>query len=106
MHVGQKSHLLRESLRSLATRLDPNRFLRIHRSAIVNVSYVRELRKAEGTEGVAVFEDGTALRVGRGRRSVLEAVLERAPTPNGNGSPHDNTRRIQRVVLSLARCSE
>jgi two-component system LytT family response regulator len=79
VHVGRTSHLLRESLRSLATRLDPNQFVRIHRSAIVNVRHVREIRVGDGTEGVVVLQDGTSLRVGRGRRSVLEAALERSP---------------------------
>jgi two-component system, LytTR family, response regulator len=79
VHVGRKSHLLRESLRSLAARLDPRLFVRIHRSAIVNVSRVRELRVGDGTEGIAVLDDGTELRVGRGRRSVLEQLLESDP---------------------------
>ena len=79
VHVGRKSHLLRESLRSLAERLDPQQFVRIHRSAIVNVARVRELRAGDGTEGIAVLDDGTELRVGRGRRSVLERLLERDP---------------------------
>ena len=79
VHVGRKSHLLRESLRSLADRLDPRQFVRIHRSAIVNVARVRELRTSDGTEGMAVLDDGTELRVGRGRRSVLEQMLERDP---------------------------
>ena len=78
LHVGKKSHLVRESLRSLATRLDPHQFVRIHRSAIVNVTHVRELRVGDGTDGIAVLDDGTELRIGRGRRSVLEAVLERS----------------------------
>ena len=76
VHVGRKSHLLRESLRSLAARLDPRLFVRIHRSAIVNVARVREVRVGDGTEGIAVLDDGTELRVGRGRRSVLEQMLE------------------------------
>ena len=79
VHVGRKSHLLRESLRSLAARLDPRLFVRIHRSAIVNVSRVRELRVGDGTEGIAILDDGTELRVGRGRRSVLEQMLEGDP---------------------------
>ena len=79
VHVGRKAHLLRESLRSLADRLDPNQFVRIHRSAIVNVARVRELRVGDGTDGIAVLDDGTELRVGRGRRSVLEQLLERDP---------------------------
>jgi two-component system, LytTR family, response regulator len=80
VHVGRKSHLLRESLRSLAARLDPQQFVRIHRSAIVNVARVRELRVGDGTDGIAVLDDGTELRVGRGRRSVLEQLLERDPS--------------------------
>jgi two-component system, LytTR family, response regulator len=85
VHVARKasqaaqSHLLRESLRSLSARLDPNQFVRIHRSAIVNVSRVRELRAGDGVDGVAVLDDGTELRVGRGRRTVLEQLLERDP---------------------------
>jgi len=79
VHVGRKSHLLRESLRSLAARLDPNQFVRIHRSAIVNVGRVRELRAGDGTDSVAVLDDGTELRVGRGRRTMLEQLLERDP---------------------------
>jgi hypothetical protein len=46
--------LRRDSLRSLATRLDPHQFVRIHRSAIVNVTHVRELRVGDGTDGIAV----------------------------------------------------
>jgi len=79
VHVGRKSHLLRESLRSLAERLDPQQFVRIHRSAIVNVARVRELRTSDGADGIAVLDDGTELRVGRGRRTVLEQLLERDP---------------------------
>jgi len=79
VHVGRKSHLLRESLRSLSGRLDPQQFVRIHRSAIVNVARVRELRAGDGTEGIAVLDDGTELRVGRGRKAVLEQLLERHP---------------------------
>ena len=40
---------------------------------------MRELRLGDGTEGIAVLDDGTELRVGRGRRSVLEQMLERDP---------------------------
>lgn len=80
VHIGRKSHLLRESLRSLADRLDAHQFVRIHRSAIVNVTRVRELRVGDGTDGIAVLDDGTELRVGRGRRAVLEQLLERDPS--------------------------
>jgi len=43
LHIGKESHLLRETMSSLETRLDPRLFARIHRSAIVNIERIREL---------------------------------------------------------------
>ena len=44
LHVGKDSHMLRETMRMMMKRLDPVRFARIHRSSIVNLDCVRELR--------------------------------------------------------------
>ena len=70
LHVGAKSFLLRESLASLETRLDPRRFTRIHRSAIVQIDRVRTLRADE-----VVLRDGTRVPVSRRRRAALERLL-------------------------------
>ncbi len=63
LHVGAKSHLLRESLASLETRLDPRRFARVHRSAIVQIDRIRELHGDE-----VVLRDGIRVAVSRRRR--------------------------------------
>ena len=70
LHVGPKSHLLRESLTSLETRLDPRRFARVHRSAIVQIERIRELRGDE-----LVLRDGMRVAVSRRRRAAIEGLL-------------------------------
>ncbi len=76
LHVGMKSYLLRESLSSLQTRLDPSRFARLHRAAIVQLDRVRELRTtARGNE--AILRDGSRIPVSRRKRAVLDHLLRR-----------------------------
>jgi two-component system LytT family response regulator len=79
LHVNGRVHLLREPLRSLAQRLDPSRFARVHRSAIVNLSRVREIRVAARGDHAIVLDDTTRLRLTRTRRRDLEALIEFAP---------------------------
>jgi DNA-binding LytR/AlgR family response regulator len=74
LHIGTKSHLLRESLSSLEARLDPRCFMRVHRWAIVQIDRVRELRPAPGGEE-AVLRDGSRIPVSRRRRAGLGEVL-------------------------------
>jgi two-component system LytT family response regulator len=74
LHIGTRSHLLRESLSSLEARLDPRRFVRVHRWAIVQIDRVREVRTAlRGEE--AVLRDGSRIPVSRRRRAGLGEVL-------------------------------
>lgn len=75
VHVGGRFHLLREPLRELEARLDPRRFLRVHRSAIVNLARVRELQPHFHGDGIAVMQDGARLRVSRARRARLHQLL-------------------------------
>ncbi|MBV9880287.1 MAG: response regulator transcription factor [Gemmatirosa sp.] len=77
VHARGRRHLLRESLASLAQRLDAARFVRAHRSAIVNVDRVRELRSAAGGDAVLVLRDGTRVPVSRRRREQVAALLHR-----------------------------
>jgi len=79
IHVRGRRHLLRESLASLEQRLDGSRFVRAHRSAIVNIDCVRKLRKAAG-ETVLVLNDGVGITVSRRRREQVMRVLRR-PSP-------------------------
>lgn len=76
LHVRNTVHMLRETLASLEQRLDPRKFLRIHRSAIVNLTRVRAVEAAARGEGVAVLVDGSRLKVTRAKREELERKLE------------------------------
>jgi two-component system LytT family response regulator len=58
LHVAEKQHLLRESIKSLETKLDPKQFVRIHRSAIVNVAFVREIHREGRTDGWVLLANG------------------------------------------------
>ncbi len=68
-------HLHRGLLGSLDSVLDPRRFVRIHRSAIVNIDLVHELRQDAHGDYVAVLRDQTEVRVGRRFRERLQARL-------------------------------
>ena len=77
IHAGGATHLLRETMAKLEGRLDPRRFARIHRSAIVNVERVREIERLDGGDQVVVLRCGKRLRLSRGRRKSFEAALPR-----------------------------
>jgi two-component system LytT family response regulator len=63
LHVADKQYLLRESIKSLEAKLDPERFVRIHRSAIVNVAFVRELHREGRAEGWVLLSNGDRPRM-------------------------------------------
>lgn len=71
LHAGGKEHLYRESLKHLEERLDPSQFVRIHQSAIVNLSKVREIRRGFGGDYAVVVESGRRLPVSRRRKKDL-----------------------------------
>ncbi len=77
LHVGGKTHLLRETMNGLEAQLDPTRFLRIHRSLIVRANRIATLRPLE-SGGVEVgLHDGTCLQASRGYRDRLRALPAR-----------------------------
>jgi two-component system LytT family response regulator len=78
IHAGEQEHLLRESLRNLETQLDPARFARVHRSAIVNVAAVKQLRRRSHGEYFLLLEDGTELKLSRTHRDQLQVLLGRS----------------------------
>jgi two-component system LytT family response regulator len=65
LHVGGRSHLLRESMNSLEEKLDPELFLRIHRSRIVRAGCIRELRNIDNREYLVKLSDGSEHRSSR-----------------------------------------
>jgi len=75
LHVGSRAHLLRLSMKELERRLDPQSFWRIHRSAIINLDRVEELRQRRNGEYVVALKDGTELKLSRDRRERLRQLL-------------------------------
>lgn len=77
LHVGGRSYSLRESLSELEAKLDPAKFARIHRSAIVNVERIRQLQPQQTGDYQVILLDGTKIRMSRRRREKLSNILQR-----------------------------
>ncbi|HEU0185281.1 MAG TPA: LytTR family DNA-binding domain-containing protein [Blastocatellia bacterium] len=75
VHSGRESHLLHATMNSLESRLDPNKFLRIHRSIIVNVSRIKELHPMFHGGYRVILKDGAQLTSGRRYRENLQKLL-------------------------------
>jgi len=80
LHAGTKTHLIRESLFRLEQRLDPQHFLRIHRSAIVRVERITRIDPMANRDANLTMWDGTEIRVSRRYASALKGML-RYPLP-------------------------
>jgi two-component system, LytTR family, response regulator len=76
LHVGSDSHLLRESMKNMERRLDPSTFVRIHRSAIVNVDRIKELEPWFHGEYIVILRDGTRLTSSRVFSDRLSALID------------------------------
>ena len=75
LHIGGKEVLYRAALNELAERLDPVRFIRIHRSAIVNIESILHLEPISHGEFEAILKDGSRSRISRTYRRQLERRL-------------------------------
>lgn len=75
LHIGNKSHLIHETMNSLALKLNPSQFLRIHRSMMVNIERVRELHPHRNGEYYVMLYNGVKLKLSRNYRDNLQAWL-------------------------------
>ena len=75
LHVGGRVHLVRETMRAMEAQLDPQRFVRVHRSAIVNLDHVQRLEPWVHGEYVVTLRDGTRLTSSRAHGARLHALL-------------------------------
>ena len=75
IHLGKQSHLYREAMGTLESRLDPKRFIRVHRSSIVNLDRVKELEPWFHGEYRVVLTDGTRVMLSRSCRKKLTDLL-------------------------------
>ena len=76
IHAGGQEHLLRDTLKNFEERLDPDRFLRVHRSAIVNVDSIQRLEPWFHGEYAVVLRDGTRLMSSRTYSERLRKIIE------------------------------
>ena len=74
LHVGTKNLMLRETIKQLASSLDPHKFIRIHRSVIVNVEHIQEIIREGQTEGSVVLTNGLRLKMSKAGWQKLLAV--------------------------------
>jgi two-component system, LytTR family, response regulator len=72
----EESHLLRETMARLEERLDPQLFLRVHRSAIVNLQHVKEVRSESDGENAVVLVNGQRVPMSRSYRSRVHRLMQ------------------------------
>ena len=77
IHAGSGEYLLSRSLTSMERNLDPARFFRVHRSAIVNAAHVREIRSTGDGQYCLHLASGPPIPVGRSRREVFKRLIKR-----------------------------
>jgi two-component system LytT family response regulator len=75
LHSGKESYLLRDAISSLENQLDPKKFLRIHRSAIVNINRIQELQPWFHGEYRIILQDGVQLTLSRSYRDKLNELV-------------------------------
>lgn len=75
LHIGGRSHLVRDTLTAIATKLPPERFVRVHRRAIVNLDYVERLKPSGHGEYRITLKDGTRITLSRTYNEALRALL-------------------------------
>ncbi len=75
LHAGSRAHLYRSSVTQLLQRLDPHRFVRVHRSAAINTARIRELRARSHGDFTVILQNGAEVAMSRGYRTGLESWL-------------------------------
>ncbi|MGV7207586.1 LytR/AlgR family response regulator transcription factor [Oxalobacteraceae bacterium A2-2] len=76
LHANGKTWLVRERLHNLAMELDPRQFLRVHRSSIVRLDMIAELRSLTNRDAMLRLRDGTVLRASRSYMPALTEALQ------------------------------
>ncbi|MEM6797630.1 MAG: LytTR family DNA-binding domain-containing protein, partial [Acidobacteriota bacterium] len=76
LHAGAENHLLRETMSRLEDRLDPSKFIRIHRSTIVNIERIKELQQQFHGDYLVVLKGGQRLTLSRSYREKIQVMLD------------------------------
>ena len=75
LHVGRRVYDMRETLQALMEKLDPREFIRIHRSTIVNMGRIREVKPWFQGSHIVLLQSGDELRMSRYQRDAVERLL-------------------------------
>lgn len=78
LHVGRESHLIRETMNGLESKLDPDKFLRIHRSTLVNIDRIKELHPLFSGDYTVNLKNGVELTLSRNYRDRLIELFEKS----------------------------
>jgi two-component system LytT family response regulator len=78
LHSGTQTHLIRETMGNFRAKLDPQKFLRIHRSTIVNIERIKEIRPLYKGDYLITLTSGIGLKASRGYRHELQSLLDEA----------------------------
>lgn len=78
LHVGREGHLLRETMNRLEAKLNPDKFLRIHRSTLVNIDRIKELQPLFSGDYTVILRDGRQLTLSRSYRDKLLELFDKS----------------------------
>jgi two-component system LytT family response regulator len=78
LHVGREGHLLRETMSHLEAKLNPDKFLRIHRSTLVNIDRIKELQPLFSGDYTVILRDGRQLTLSRSYRDKLLELFDKS----------------------------
>jgi two-component system, LytTR family, response regulator len=76
LHVGRESHLIRETMNSIEAKLNPEKFLRIHRSTVVNIDSIKELHPMFSGDYAVILRNGTEITLSRNYRDRFLELFE------------------------------
>jgi two-component system LytT family response regulator len=74
LHTNRHRYMVRETVTDLSSKLDPNQFVRIHRSSIVNLDRIREIYREKPTDSSVVLTNGQTLRMSKAGRQKLNEI--------------------------------
>jgi two-component system, LytTR family, response regulator len=76
LHVGREAHMIRETMNGIESKLDPAKFLRIHRSTVVNIDRIKELHPMFSGDYAVILRNGTELALSRNYRERFTELFE------------------------------
>ncbi len=103
IYTDRKTHLVRHTVKSMELKLDPQRFIRVRPSAIVNIDAVQALNARAGGDYTVVLDDGTEIRSSRGYRDRVEQMLCNTPGTARHALTNRRRRRARAAARKAAR---